>query len=352
MNNPSNVRHMADAGAACALQTPLCLNLNESPYGVPAAALQAASQAIAQSSRYQFEQVEALRQALAQRHAVPLDWVSLYPGSNRALHYATLAFTGSDAPLVVAVPGYPVPEQAARLHERPVRRVPLLENGAHDLQAMLSASAGGLIYIANPNNPTGTITAQPALLELLQRAGAQAESPVVLIDEAYLEFSDEPSMVPAISAHPGLIVTRTFSKLHGLAGLRLGYAIAQPALLERIHTQPAHDVPVPAVAAAQACLLDEAECARRKAANAAEREAFCAWLERQGLRYSPSHSNCVLIDCQRPAAQVIATLAADGIRVGRPWPGLEQQLRVTLGTSDEMTRLRQALSQALDLPWS
>ncbi|WMR34508.1 aminotransferase class I/II-fold pyridoxal phosphate-dependent enzyme, partial [Metapseudomonas otitidis] len=138
MNHLSSARHAAGEGDACALQTPLCLNLNESPYGVPPAARQAASEAIGLSSRYQFERVEALRQALAQCHGVPLEWVSLYPGSNRALHYATLAFTRADAPLVVAAPGYPVPEQAARLHGRAVRRVPLLADGGHDVQAMLA----------------------------------------------------------------------------------------------------------------------------------------------------------------------------------------------------------------------
>lgn len=351
--NPQPNAHLAVGdGPARAWQTPITLNLNESPYGLPALARQAASDAIALSSRYQFARIEQLRQALAERHDVPVEWVSLYPGSNRALHYATLAFTTAERPLVVGAPGYLVPEQAARLHARPVCQVPLMPHGEHDVQRMLDVSAGGLIYIANPNNPTGTITPHAALCELLAGVSRASHPPVVLVDEAYLEFSDEPSMIAMVKAHSSLVVTRTFSKIHGLAGLRLGYAIAQPVLLQRIHTQPAHDVPVPAAAAALACLEDDAERSQRKHDNATQRAAFCTWLHSQGLGFSPSHSNCVLIDCKQPSAPLIAAMAQLGVYVGRPWPGLEHGLRVTLGTGEEMQTLRQALARVLNLQGS
>lgn len=352
MNPRSNAHLTVGGGPVRACQTPITLNLNESPYGLPTLARQAASEAIALSSRYQFARIEQLRQALAERHDVPVEWVSLYPGSNRALHYATLAFTAADRPLVVGAPGYLVPEQAARLHARPVQQVPLLRGGEHDVQSMLRVSGSGLIYIANPNNPTGTITPHTALCELLEDANQASQPPVVLVDEAYLEFSDEPTMIARVKAYSNLVVTRTFSKIHGLAGLRLGYAIAQPVLLDRIHTQPAHDVPVPAAAAALACLQDDGERNLRKQDNALQRDAFCGWLHSQGLSFSPSQSNCVLIDCKRPSAPLIADMAQLGIHVGRPWPGLDHGLRVTLGTHEEMQSLRQALAHVLDLQGS
>ena len=332
-----------------ASQAPISLNLNESPYGVPTAALEAARNAVRISSRYQFELVEQLRQDLADQHQIPNEWISLYPGSNRALHYATLAFTNAQKPLVVGAPGFPVCEQAARLHERPVCQIPLLADGEHNVSAMLEAGAGGLIYVANPNNPTGSVTPHDALLRLIHGAANLTQQAVVLVDEAYVEFSDEPSMIAALREHPNLVVTRTFSKIYGLAGLRIGYAVAQPELLNRIHTQPAHDVPAPAAAAALACLADEAECTRRKHATKKERQAFTDWLGGYGLRHSNSHSNCLLIDCQRPVATIIEELAQLGVKVGRSWPGLDKWVRITLGTTDEMHILRQALAQVLNL---
>ncbi|WP_338807057.1 aminotransferase class I/II-fold pyridoxal phosphate-dependent enzyme [Pseudomonas chlororaphis] len=322
------------------------LNLNESPFGMHASVMQAAAESLAGAGRYQFDLVGRLRKAIAATHGVPEEWVSLYPGSNRALHYATLAFTGAQAPLVVATPGYPICEQTARLVERPVHQVALLENGEHDVDAMGEAGRSGLIYIANPNNPTGTLTSRSALQRLLRNLRPETH---VLIDEAYLEFCDERSMLADIHDHPRLIVTRTFSKIHGMAGLRLGYAVAQPQTINHMHTMPPQDVSVPAAAAGLVCLTQDAVVSERKALIAAQRDHLKAWLAERDLPCTPSQSNCLMIDCRRPADQVISQLASRGVHVGRSWPEMPNWIRITVGNSEEMHALCNALGHTLGL---
>ncbi|MBR8174371.1 MULTISPECIES: aminotransferase class I/II-fold pyridoxal phosphate-dependent enzyme [Burkholderia] len=323
------------------------LNLNESPFGPFDEAEAAAAHVLAEAGRYQFPLVERLREAIAAAHDVPAGWVSLYPGSNRALHYATLAFTAPDAPLVLASPGYPVCEQAARLANRPVRRVPLCADGAHDVAAMCEAAPRGLIYVANPNNPTGTVTPRDALRRLLSD---RWPGTTVLVDEAYIEYSDEPSMLDAVRTDPRLIVARTFSKIYGMAGLRLGYAVAQPDTIGHIHTMPPHDVSVPAAAAALASLALRDRLGERKAYTAAGRDDLIRWFAVRGLACLPSRANCVMVDLGRAGPPVIAALAARGLHVGRSWPDMPNWMRITIGTRDEMDALKAALAHVLAEP--
>ncbi|WP_175997458.1 aminotransferase class I/II-fold pyridoxal phosphate-dependent enzyme [Burkholderia stabilis] len=344
---PPNVPAMTEphaAPASAADRREIFLNLNESPFGLFDEAEAAAAHALADAGRYQFPLVERLRDAIAAMHGVPADWVSLYPGSNRALHYATLAFTAHDAPLVLASPGYPVCEQAARLASRPVHHVPLRADGAHDVAAMCEAAPRGLMYVANPNNPTGTVTPHDALRRLLS---GRTPGATVLVDEAYIEYSDEPSMLDAVPTHPGLIVARTFSKIYGMAGLRLGYAVAQPDTIARIHSMPPHDVPAPAAAAALASLALRDRLGERKAYTAAGRDDLIRWLSTRGLACMPSRANCVMVDLGRAGLPVIAALAARGVHVGRSWPDMPNWMRITIGARDEMTALKEALAHVL-----
>ncbi|MQA18062.1 aminotransferase class I/II-fold pyridoxal phosphate-dependent enzyme [Rugamonas rivuli] len=322
------------------------LNFNESPFGLLPEAASAARLAVGQSGRYQFVLAEQLREEIAAWHGVPLAWVSLYPGSNRVLHYATMAFTSATAPLVVASPGYAVCETAARLAARPVRKIPLRADGSHDVEAMCAAApAGGLIYVANPNNPTGSITPHRDLMDLLRK-----KNPVttLLIDEAYLEFCDQPSLLDQVASDASLIVTRTFSKIHGMAGLRVGYAIAQPASLSLIHTVPPHDISVPGAAAALASLKQSEALAERKATIRRVREAFMAWLDQRGIAYTASQANCMMLQIGRDGNQLARDLAQrHNIHIGRSWPEAPDWVRVTIGLDEEMEALQSALESTL-----
>ncbi|WP_167359326.1 aminotransferase class I/II-fold pyridoxal phosphate-dependent enzyme [Burkholderia humptydooensis] len=249
--------HAAPARAAGRRE--IFLNLNESPFGPFDEAEAAAARArrggpLPVPARRTAARSDRRRARRAHRLGVAV------PGSNRALHYATLA-------------------------NRPVRRAPLRADGAHDVAAMCEAAPRGLIYVANPNNPTGTVTPHDALRRLLSD---RWPGTTVLVDEAYIEYSDEPSMLDAVRTDLGLIVARTFSKIYGMAGLRLGYAVAQPDAIGCIHTMPPHDVSVPVAAAALASLALRDRLGERKAYTAAGRDDLIRWFAARGVHVGRS----------------------------------------------------------------
>lgn len=329
----------------CEQERKVLLNLNESAYGMLPQVEQSILDTVNNLERYQFGLIETFRQTLSQEYDVPVDWVALHPGSNRALHYATQAFTSASVPLIMASPGYPVCEQVAIHEKRPIYKVPLCADGRHDLQAMreLAEREGGLIYIANPNNPTGSVTPADDILTLLDTL---PEKTKVLVDEAYIEYSDQPSLIDQVRHYPALIVTRTFSKIFAMAGLRLGYAIAQPDTLHAVHTMPANDVSVPAVVAALAGMQQADQVRERKAMVASERETLVQWLNDHDIECFSSEANCLMFRITE-GAEAVKGLAALGVIVGRVWPDMPDWIRVTIGTQEEMTALRQALETVL-----
>ena len=204
-------------------------------------------------------------------------------------------------------------------------------------------TGAGLVYLCNPNNPTGSITPKAKVRRFL--AGVP-QSTVVLADEAYHHFADSDdyeSLIPRVSEHPNLVVTRTFSKIYGMAGLRCGYAVAQPATLARLHRQQAWDsLNIMALAAARAGLADAAYTERSRRLNRETREYVSEALTTLGCPVIPSQANFVMADLGRDAGPVIQALAKRGVHVGRRFPDLPKHLRVTLGTRPQMETFLQA----------
>ncbi|WP_421546457.1 aminotransferase class I/II-fold pyridoxal phosphate-dependent enzyme [Pseudomonas sp. QD4] len=320
------------------------LNFNESPFGPLPPALEAARDSLPDCGRYGFAAIDQLHQALAQELAVPRDHLTLHPGSNRALHYAAATFTGPSKSLVMASPGYPICELAARRAGAEVHKVALGKNGAHDLERMCAIEDAGLIYLCNPNNPTGTITPHKAILQALAEKPRDA---VLLVDEAYLQFCDERSMLPWVEQRPDLIVLRTFSKIYGLAGLRVGMAMAQPQTLQRITTLPADDVSITAAQAALASLGQSAQVAQRKLEIARARQETIDWLQSRDIPCTASQSSCFMMKVGDRAPQVIQVLAEHGVHIGRAWPEAPEWVRVTVGTRDEMDVFKSVMSQTV-----
>jgi histidinol-phosphate aminotransferase len=221
----------------------------------------------------------------------------------------------------------------------------------HDLDAIAAAIGADtrLVYLCNPNNPTGTWFGTAALRDFLERVAAQV---LVVVDEAYLELVDDPALTTALALLPGfpnLIVTRTFSKAYGLAGLRVGYACADPALLavlERL--RESFNVGIPGLAGAEAALADPAHVQRVREFNAGERAWLAGELKARGLVVAPSQTNFLLVDFGRPAAPIEAALVDRGV-VPRPMAGygLPDCLRLTLGLREDNARLLAALDEAL-----
>jgi histidinol-phosphate aminotransferase len=333
------------------------LGANENPWGPSPRALEAARMALDAAARYPDPRGAALKRALAARTTHPVEGIALGNGSHELLMQLAQAFAGPDAGVVASRYGFAVYALAAIAAGAPLALAPALPDEhpsmplGHDLDALLAAvtPATRLVYLANPNNPTGTWFDSAALEAFL---AALPPTALCVLDEAYAEFVDAPGLVdhaPLLARFPRLVITRTFSKAHGLAGLRVGYALAHPAVvavLERL--RESFNVSAPALAAAEAALADDAHLARVVAATRASRDALAQALRAQGRRVLPSQGNFVLVRFGVRTAAIEAALVARGI-VLRPMGGygLGEWLRITCGTPEENAALLAAL-EAVD----
>ncbi|GAB2655090.1 histidinol-phosphate transaminase [Arenimonas aestuarii] len=330
------------------------LGSNENCYGPSAAARAAAVAAIDSAYLYPDPAGGALRRALAAFHGVAPSQLMLGNGSHELLMMLGQAFAGPGLEVVASQFGFAVYALAAQSAGATLVQAPALPEGqamarGHDLSA-LAAAVGPrtrLVYLANPNNPTGTWFAAGDFKAFL---AALPPTVLVVVDEAYFEYVTEPGIGSALALlphHPNLVVTRTFSKAHGLAGLRLGYLVAAPglvAVLERL--RESFNVNGPALAAGEAALADTAHVESVRQANATERQALADALLARELGVSPSQTNFLLVDFGRDAAPVEQGLVARGV-VPRPMGGygLPTCLRVTVGTRDQNRRFLQALDE-------
>jgi histidinol-phosphate aminotransferase len=328
------------------------IDANENPMGPCEAARQAMINIIPRGGRYLFPLESEPAEIFAKQEGLNPDCVMGFAGSSAPLHYTVLAFTGKDRPLVIADPGYEAPIWAAHSNGAPVIKVPLADPkgaAAHDIKKMLTAAANpGVIYICNPNNPTGTCTPRTDM----ECAVAQApKDTVLLIDEAYIHLCDEPRSLDFVKEGRNVIVLRTFSKLYGMAGIRMGFAVGRPDLLAKIAAFGGlNALPITAVAAARASLLEPDLVAARKKIIAGIRTENLAWLKAQGYAVTPSESNCFMLDVRRPGGEVQAALARKDMYVGRIWPAWPTCLRITVGTREEMLAFRKALTEVMSEP--
>ncbi|MEN5141054.1 pyridoxal phosphate-dependent aminotransferase [Pseudomonas juntendi] len=324
---------------------PVRINYNESPWGPSPAACEAMREGIDQCGRYPYEAQYQLIDTFAAKHGLASDQVQVFCGSKLALQHAVMAFTGPRS-LVVPEPSYEAPAEAASGRGSQVHRVALTARHAHDIDAMLAADrAPGLIYLCNPNNPTGTLTPRQDIERLLAR---KPTGSVVVVDEAYIHFSDAQSCIDLVRENPELLVLQTFSKLYGMAGARLGLAIGQAPLLKRLEAYDGENVaPAPTLLAGLASLQDRQLVAQRKAANAHLREQTVAWLAERGWRCTASQTNCFMIDMRGPGQPVVERLAREGVLVGRIWPSWPNWVRVSVGNDQDMQRFRTAFAKVV-----
>ena len=320
---------------------PVLLNSNENPHGPSPVAMRALREATAEIFRYPDDAENAVAEAIAAHHGVSTDEVLLGNGSSDILRLAAFAFPGK---LVTADPTFESLWRHASGSE--IVKVPLDASFAHDLGKMREAANGAaLVYICNPNNPTATITPKAAVRAYLDAVPA---SVAVLVDEAYHHYVESPdyeSVVPLIKSKPNLIVARTFSKVYAMAGLRLGYAIAQKPLIAKLARQQAYNaINLLAAVAGRASLLDTEHVAVSRKRNSETRAWVVSELQKAGYRALPSEANFLMIDMRTPVRPVIAAFRDRGVHVGRVFPALPQHLRVTVGTMEEMKRFIAVLS--------
>src|ERR1700720_951063 len=322
------------------------IDANENPLGPGASAREAAAAIVPQGGRYSDWLTDDLVKTLAEMEGVKVEQVRVYPGSSEPLHHAVAAFASPQRSYVTADPGYEAGMFAANAIGAKVVKVPLSKTYAHDVKAMLAAAPdAGMFYICTPNNPTGTLTSHSDIEFLLAN---KPKDSILLVDEAYIHFSDASSALDLVKADKDLIVLRTFSKIYGMAGLRCGFGIARPDLLEKMTAFSGWSaMPITAVAAATASLKDPRLVPDRRRINSTIREATFQWLSKSGYSFVPSQSNCFMLDAKRPAKEVIAQMAAQKVFIGRPWPVWPTHVRITVGTQSEMERFQEAFHHVM-----
>jgi histidinol-phosphate aminotransferase len=322
---------------------------NENPLGMPPGARAAAAAALADVGRYPDGNGAALKSALSQRLGVPVFWLTLGNGSNDILELAASLTLSSGASCVYSQHAFAVYALATQARGARAIEVPARELG-HDLAAMRAAIASDtrLIYIANPNNPTGTLLPSEALRDFIESVPLHV---VVVLDEAYHEYlpsSLQSDSLAWVRRHPNLIVSRTFSKVYGLAGLRVGYGIAQDDLTDLLNRirQP-FNVNSVAQAAARAALDEVDFVIRSVELNRRGCVELRTALAAMGLPLAPAHGNFVLVRVG-PAAAVYQQLLRRGVIV-RPVGnyGLPEWLRVTIGLPEENARFLRELPASL-----
>lgn len=318
------------------------LSSNENPRGPSPAALAGIQAALSVASRYPFAPADELRHAIAVSHGVADDRILLGCGSTEILRIAVDAFTTRSRHLVTAAPTFEEAADRATMIGSPVRAIPVDKALKLDLGAMATASKGaGLVFVNNPNNPTGTLHPAKIVEDFTRRVLRESPTTVVLIDEAYHEYVEDPAYATAIPLaleNPRVIVSRTFSKVHGIAGLRVGYAIGQADTLQKM-ARFRLDLAVNALgagAAKGALSGAKTNVPRERQLNREARQFAQKWFETAGYRVTPSQANFFMVDIRRDSAGFQAQCHKQSLEVGRPFPPLKTHARISIGTMDEM----------------
>ena len=327
--------------AADGVSGPLRLNRNGNPYGPAGGVIRAMEEAARTlAGHFPDEEAQALRRKIAEVHRVEPDRVVLGCGSTEILRMAVHAFGGPGKKILIARPTFDAIGRCAERAGSEVVAVPLTHEHSHDVNGMIARAdaAVGLVYICNPNNPTGTLTPRRDLDAFIRQLPRTA---FILIDEAYHHYvggsADYASFIDRPVDDARVIVTRTFSSIHGLAGLRIGYAITARETAEPLaaHRMP-EDVNVIAAVAARAALADTAYVAMSASRNADTRQEFFNQANARMVRAIDSQTNFVMLNTERSARTVIDHFAKNDVLVAGSIPSFDKYIRVSLGTPAAM----------------
>lgn len=348
---------MSAGGVHPARRSPLAigeirLDSNENPYGPAAEALAAVEAMFDESCRYPDASNDRLVAGIAGHLRVADDHILLGSGSSEVLRMAVDAFTTAERGLVTAAPTFELPTSRARVLGVPVVETALTPGLRLDLDAMAAAApSAGLVFLCNPNNPTGTMHGAGDVRAVIHRILQSSADSVILVDEAYFEYVDRPdheTLIPVALASPRVVVARTFSKIYGLAGLRVGYAVGQPATLRRMARHMlANNVNVLAAAAAWTSLEVKEHAALERARNREARAATVRFFSERGYDVSPSETNFIMVDIRRDMRRFRDACRERGVLVGRPFPPYDTRVRISIGTGDEMEQARAVFAELL-----
>jgi histidinol-phosphate aminotransferase len=321
------------------------INLNENPLGPCKEGLEAIAKVAPHGGRYTpFNEQGDFVATIAAIEGVGENCVAPFAGSSDPLHRASCAFTSPTRSWVMANPGYG--GGAPEFIGSRTTRVPLRADYAHDAEAMIKADPnGGVYYVCNPNNPSGTVTPRKDIEYLLANKKKDA---VVVVDEAYIHFTGKAQPCnDLVAAGKDIIVLRTFSKVYGMAGIRAGFAMARPDLLAKLRPYGIGFLPITGLACASASLKVKNLVAERRAINTRIREDAFTFLEKKGVKYIPSETNFFMMEAGRPGEEFVRAMANQRVFIGRVWPAWPTRVRVTVGTQEEMDKFKAAVERVI-----
>ncbi len=324
------------------------INANENPMGPCPEAVDAIQKLVPQGGRYLYQETFTFRDAMAAVEGLPADHIAPFGGSSDPLHRVILAFCGPGKSFVVADPGYEAGSRAAEFIGARTIKVPLRKDWSHDVRAMAAADPNaGVIYVCNPNNPTGSVT---SIDEIEYLVANKPKGSIVLLDEAYIHFArtTEPG-TPMVAAGKDVIILRTFSKLYGMAGLRAGAALGRPDLLEKIRGYSAGALPVTGMVGAIVSLKAKGLVESRRKLITGIRDETVRWLEKKGFDVIPSEANMMMIDARRNGNDVARAMLGEKVAIGRTWPALPNHIRVSIGTAEDMAKFRAAFGRVMNV---
>ena len=327
------------------------LNGNEFPEGPPKASVDAMANIIGGSNRYHYQEFPAFYAKLAANEGLSADEILVGAGSSEVLHAAVEAFTSPTLPLIIPMPTYEAAPELTRYKGNPVIETPLTSKMAPDVRRIVAEAekaGGGLIYIVNPNNPTSTITTSDDMAWLVANLPKNTN---ILFDEAYLHYATSPEASSGfryVKEGKNVMVARTFSKIYGMAGLRVGFMAARPDLIQKLTPYRNNVISIVSARAVMAAIdLGPSFLTERKAKIVNTRNELCSWLEKKNYKFIPPQANFLMIETGRQAKDVQAVMLTKGVAIGRPFPPLNTMIRVTIGTDSEMAKFRSAFAQVM-----
>lgn len=282
--------------------------------------------------------------AVAEIEGLKDDYIAPYAGSSDPLFRVACAFTSPARSWVMADPGYG--GGAPKFIGSKVSKVPLRADYSHDVEAMFKADPdAGVYYVCNPNNPSGTLTPRKDIDYLLAN---KAKDAIVVLDEAYTHFSSKAERgSDLVAAGKDVVVLRTFSKVYGMAGIRAGFALGRPDLLDKLRPFGAGMLPITGLACATASLGVKNLVAERREINRRIREDTFEFLEKRKISYILSETNFFMMEVGRPGVEFAKALAEEKVFIGRVWPVWPTKVRVTVGTQDDMDKFKAAVEKVM-----
>jgi histidinol-phosphate aminotransferase len=327
------------------------LNANEYPEGPPPESLAAITRVLSETNRYHFEDFASFHSTLGASLNLKSDNILVGAGSTEVLHSAIEAFVTPTRPFITSSPSYEAGPSLVSARGQQVVRIPLTSDYSADVERLAGEAAragGGLIYICNPNNPTSSITRAKEIRWLAEHLPPETH---LLVDEAYIHFAEPQQLESAVALvreGRNVIVARTFSKLYGMAGLRVGFVAAPAEMIARMTPYRSNVINIIGLRAAQAALgLGPRLIEERRAAIARTRSALTRWCREKRLKYIEPHANFMMIETGRDVREVSTALTAKGVVPGRPFPPYDKMIRITIGADRDMEKFKTALGELL-----